>query len=432
MLNNDYKETSLGMLPYDWNVSSIGDIARTTSGGTPSRDRLDYYIGDIPWVKSGELKDSIITKTEEHINESAISESNAKLFPKRTLLVAMYGATAGKVGILDIDATTNQAVCAVFPNEEAIPEYLFYALMYRRKELLEERYGGAQPNISQRVLRAFQIPLPPLPEQHAIAHMLTTVRQSIEATERVIAAARMLKRSLMKYLFTYGPVPIDQADQVQLKETEIGYIPSHWELAKLGDIALFKNGINFQANQKGKGILTVDVLNMYSENQYVKLQNLYRVDITPREDYILRKGDLLFVRSSLKQEGVGWPALFPEYIEPVTYCGFIIRARFSTDVVIPEYLIEYLRLPNIRQKLVAKSGKVAITNINQGNLGSLIIPISPISEQRMIADISSMLISKDNLETNHKLSLGTLFQSLLNQLMTGKVRVEDIPNEIRN
>ena len=100
--------------PSGWEWASIHQIAETSSGGTPSRKQSEYYEGDIPWVKSGELHDSVITSTEEHLSETALQNSSAKLCPKNTLLVALYGATIGKLGILATEAATNQAVCAIF------------------------------------------------------------------------------------------------------------------------------------------------------------------------------------------------------------------------------------------------------------------------------------------------------------------------------
>lgn len=108
---------NLWPLPDGWEWKKISDIATTTSGGTPSRKNSEYFTGHINWFKSGELGDSEIFNSEEKITEEAIKKSSAKIFPKDTLLIAMYGATVGKLGILGIDAATNQAVCAIFPKK---------------------------------------------------------------------------------------------------------------------------------------------------------------------------------------------------------------------------------------------------------------------------------------------------------------------------
>jgi type I restriction enzyme S subunit len=141
------KETEIGLVPEHWDVVKLGDVAKTASGGTPSRKNPEYFGGKIHWVKSGELNDSLVSCTEETLTEMGIINSNARVFPKGTLLIAMYGATAGKVGILECEAASNQAVCAVFPQKILSSNFLFYVFMYRRSKLLSERYGGAVESV---------------------------------------------------------------------------------------------------------------------------------------------------------------------------------------------------------------------------------------------------------------------------------------------
>ena len=144
------------------------------SGSTPSRAQsARYYNGDIPWVKSGELREGIIEQTEERITPAALKETAVKLVPKGAILVAMYGATIGRVGILGIEATTNQAVCHVVPDpEKASTRYLFHALRGCFDDFVAKGVGGAQPNISQQIIRQTPIFLPELSEQRRIAAIL--------------------------------------------------------------------------------------------------------------------------------------------------------------------------------------------------------------------------------------------------------------------
>ena len=196
------RETEIGPVPAHWQVVRLGEVAETKSGGTPNRAKSEYYGGPIPWVKSGELQDGFINQTAETLTEVGLTQSNAKVFPAGTLLVAMYDATAGKVGILGINAATNQAVCAIFPDKRTMSDYLFYVFVWRREELLGERYGGAQPNISQIALKSFSLPLPPLVEQQEIARILGAVDEKIAAEERRKAALAALFKSLLAHLMT--------------------------------------------------------------------------------------------------------------------------------------------------------------------------------------------------------------------------------------
>ena len=163
--------------------------------------------------------------------------------------------------------------------------------------------------------------------------------------------------------------------------------PEHWEIAKLGDKAELKNGINFKKEQKGQGISTVDVLNMYSDGIYLDISNLYRVDYKIKDRDLLRTNDILFVRSSLKQEGVAWASLFGGHEDPMTFCGFLIRARLTTLKINHEFLTHYFRSDFARRFLISKSARLAITNISQAILSSCPIPLPPLPEQRAIAHV---------------------------------------------
>ncbi len=172
----------------------LGEICETTSGGTPNRKNDAYYGGSIPWVKSGELGKGVIFDTEEKITEEAVKESSAKIFPEGTLLIALYGATIGKLGFLGVPAATNQAVCGIFANEKIDLQFLSYYLFHKRNDLIAQGTGGAQPNISQTILKNLPIPLPPLATQHAIVSRIETLFAELDkGVEHLCTAQQQLK-----------------------------------------------------------------------------------------------------------------------------------------------------------------------------------------------------------------------------------------------
>ena len=171
-----------------WITNKLGDVCDTTSGGTPSRERPDFFNGEIPWLKSGELNDTLIVDSEERITEEGLQNSNAKIFTRGTLLIALYGATTGKTGILGVDAATNQAICAIFPNKNIIEgDYLHWFLRFKRDDYLLKSFGGAQPNISQKLLKETKIPIPPLPEQRRIVAYLDSLQAKMDELKRLQA-----------------------------------------------------------------------------------------------------------------------------------------------------------------------------------------------------------------------------------------------------
>ena len=201
-------------VPESWTWTSIGYMCDMTSGGTPKRSDDSYWGEDIPWLKSGELNDGLVTGAEERITEKGLDESSTNIFPSGTLLIALYGATTGKLGILDFPSATNQAVCGLFVTESLNTKYLFWYLRQFRPELLSKRFGGAQKNISQTILKQVPVPLPPLAEQKQIVdevERLLSVAEDASATaNREETRAERLRQSILKQAFSGRLVPHDE------------------------------------------------------------------------------------------------------------------------------------------------------------------------------------------------------------------------------
>ena len=165
--------------PKGWPTMALREIASTTSGGTPDRSIQAYFEGSIPWVKSGEIHQGVVTHTSECISEAALANSAAKVLPVGTVLVAMYGATVGAVGVLGIKAATNQAICCITLGQSVASDYFVNFMKGSTTSLLAKRVGGAQPNLSQDLIRNLRIPIPPLDLQMRFAEIqkaLATVR----------------------------------------------------------------------------------------------------------------------------------------------------------------------------------------------------------------------------------------------------------------
>ena len=182
----------------NWKKEPLGKICKTTSGGTPSRKNQSYYQnGTIPWVKSGELENNIITTSEEFITEEGLLNSSAKIFPAGTLLIALYGATIGKLAFLGIDAATNQAVCGIFQNEKVSLKYLYYYLLFQRPSLIKQGVGGAQPNISQTILKKLEISYPDsITEQQRI---VARIEELFSELDKAVDTLKTTKEQLAVY-----------------------------------------------------------------------------------------------------------------------------------------------------------------------------------------------------------------------------------------
>lgn len=185
-----------------WEVKKLGEICTTTSGGTPSKAHPEYYDGGtIPWLRSGEVSQGFIYKTELYITEEGLNNSSAKIIPIDSVAIAMYGATVGQVGIIKSPMSTNQAICSVYPNDFFIPTYMFHFLLSKKNDFLKSAVGGAQPNISQDIIKKTLICIPPLSLQQQFAEKIEAIEKQKEMIKQSIAETETLFNSRMDYYF---------------------------------------------------------------------------------------------------------------------------------------------------------------------------------------------------------------------------------------
>lgn len=188
-----------------WALVRLGDVITWSSGGTPSRKHPEYYSGDIPWVKTGELNNTYIYDTSEKITKEAIAQSSAKVLPVNTVLLAMYGATIGKVGILGVEAATNQACACGICSEWVDYRFLFYYLQSQKSSFICSGKGGAQPNISQTIIKQYEFPLPSLPEQQEIirilGRLLAREQRARQAAEETLTVIDRMKQAILARAF---------------------------------------------------------------------------------------------------------------------------------------------------------------------------------------------------------------------------------------
>lgn len=212
-----------GVSDESWEEKKLGEICKIGSGGTPSRKHAEYYNGNIPWIKTGELAWNVITEAEEYITEEAVLNSSAKMHCAGSVLVAMYGQglTRGKAAILGINATTNQAVCALKPLELLMSEFLFYYFMKNYWQFREEAVGGNQPNYSAKMISSWSISLPTLPEQHEIVRLIDDLlareRSAQQATEQALASIDLMKKSILARAFR-GELGTNKASEASALE----------------------------------------------------------------------------------------------------------------------------------------------------------------------------------------------------------------------
>lgn len=379
----------------------LGKLYTITSGGTPSKRNPEYYLnGDIPWVKTGNLKVMYLNGVEEYITKLGLEKSSAKVFPKGTVLIAMYGATIGNCSILNFDASTNQACAAFNPIDEVLPEYLYFYLNSIKRELIEKGVGGAQPNISLGILKKIKIPLISIDEQRNIIEQLTQAMELIDKRQSQITVLDDLTQSVFFNMFN-----------IELKNNMI-------ELKNV--IESLKYGTSEKATENGYPVLRIpNINNGEIDETDMKYCNLEKKAF---ESYKLEKGDILFVRSNGNQSYVGRCATITSKQEGYIYASYLIRAKVKSNIILSEFITFYLNTAVGRKGVLKKARTSAGQyNINTKGLGELIIPLPNIDKQsEFIALLNDIQNKKGNLKNSLK-EMRELYNALLQKAFKGEL-----------
>ena len=381
-------------LPNNWQLLTLGDVARWTSGGTPSSKNADYYGGDIPWVCIGDLNEGSVLETAKKITKEGLDSSSAKIMPKGTIMLAMYATSIGDTGVMETSMATNQAIaCGVPYPEMIVGKYLLYYLQSQKHEFFAAGRGGAQPNINQGIVKGWSIPVPSIDEQHKIVELLEDHLSRLDAAFTDIKQAKIkaaqFRRSILQSAFKRGAAA--------------EHNKSAWTTAQLSELV-----------DIGWGDLQV-TKNSYVQTGYLAYSATGADGFLPYFDY--------------DSEGIVISAIGAN-------CGKIFRANGKWSCIKntmrilpknPSVLIDYLFHYLSDSSIFPKRGS-GQPFIGQQDAREIEISFPPIAEQKKIIEFVEYSISR--LEASMKLaeemriqSVG-LRRSLLQAAFTGQLTKE--------
>ena len=427
MISNDkLKDTLLGAIPADWEMVPLGNVFEAANNKLKDNSNGNQ---DIP-ILSMTRSDGLVLQSQKFEKRVASRDTSNYKIVKHGELVYGFPIDEGVIAILHrypIGAVS-PAYQVWKPIHEFDPTFIDYMLKIPAMMNIYNMYSSnvveRRRNLSPKDFVRIEIPLPPLPEQRAIARVLNTARKSIEATERVIKAVRELKRSLMKYLFTYGPVPIDQADQVLLKETEIGEVPIGWNITQLSKVASFTTKPRYLDLSLKKHIPFVPMDAIPEEGFFQE----YFIMKAPHEissGVYAELGDILLAKITPSFEN-GKQAILtniPLNFAYVTTEVYPLHPK-NDSLLNQLFLFHYLRLPKVRFNIASKmEGTTGRQRVPKAIVQNTYLPIPCLSEQMEIIRQFNILEDKLRIEIQRKTTLEALFTSLLHHLMTGKIRV---------
>lgn len=383
----------------------VEDFCRTGSGATPARDNPDYYGGNIPWIKSGELRETLITNSEEFVTENALQRTALKLIPPGAILIAMYGATVGRVGLLGIEATTNQAVCHIVPDANiADTRYLYHFMQSHAAEFVRRGVGGAQPNISQGMVRETLVPLPPLEEQKRIAAILDQADALRRLRARALTRLNALGQAIFHEMFVNrSDVWPKHTIEALVENARTGPFGSQLLSSELVDDGIPVLGIdNVVSNEFAWG-----KSRFISPEKYVALRR-----------YTVLPGDILITIMGTIGRCIVVPSGIPTAINTKHIC--CLTPKY--DLIGSEFLrAAFLYHPGILKQLGVQTKGAIMPGLNMGIIKGLVISLPPLALQEEFAERLSTATSVLHEARRQEGMTQTLFTSLQHRAFRGEL-----------
>ncbi|WP_405210389.1 restriction endonuclease subunit S [Dokdonia sp. Asnod2-E02] len=410
-------------MPQNWKTYKLGDLSKKIySGGTPSTKRSDYYGGNIPWLNTKEVNFGIINETAKYITEKGLTNSSAKWVPKNSVIIAMYGNTAGKSAVTNIPLTTNQACCNLIIDPDVADfRYVYYQVFNDYLIIKDLANGGAQQNLNAGTIKNLELQLPPLPEQTAIASILSTIDAKIENNLAINKTLEEMAMALYKEWFVdFGPF-----QEGRFVESELGMIPEGWVVKSVYSTAKFINGASFKPKDFTEDTqLGLPVIKIVEIKQGVTSQTKYsnkKLD----EKYIINNNDILFPWSGNPHTSLGihlWDkgeALLNQHI-------FVVRVSNSDSKCYVFNMLKNL-LPTFIN-LATHKQTTGLGHVTVSNLKELKIPVpnkEAINDYEKLAKPILDMIYSNQMKNQ---TLTNLRDTLLPKLISGEVRLNEFAN----
>jgi type I restriction enzyme S subunit len=403
------KQTKLGWIPEGWEVRGLGQVAKIGNGATPSKSKDDYWVdGSIPWLPTGKVNDRIIKIAEIFITPQALKETSVKLLPKGTLLLAMIGQgkTRGKVAYLEVEASINQNFAYIRPKNEVNSWYLFYYLERQYQKIRGEGRGGNQDAINCRIVSGYQVIIPPLPEQKAIAACLGTWDKAIDTLNRLIAQKEQCKKGLMQQLLT--------------GKKRLPGFSSEWKEIVFSDVAKRVSRRNIELHD--------NVVTISAQRGFVRQEDFFNKRVasdTLANYYLVEKGEFAYNKSYSNGYPMGAFKRLDDFEKAVVTTLYIcFKIREGAD---PDFMKHFFDAGLMNRGLtrIAQEGGRAhgLLNIGLSDFFGLPLEIPKLEEQQAIAEVLNAANTEITLLQQKLKQLKQQKKGLMQQLLTGKKRL---------
>ncbi len=411
-----YKRTEVGVIPEGWEVRRLGDISAISAGGTPSRANLAYWNGDIPWISTTQIDFNTIAAADEFITEAGLKNSAAKWVAAGTLLIALYGQgkTRGKVAILGISATTNQACAAIAPMTGISASFLFQLLASKYESIRGFSNTGSQENLNSQIVKSLLLPLPPLAEQKAIAEALSDVDALIGALGRLIEKKRKIKQAAMQMLLS--------------GQHRLPGFGGKWEVKPLSSVCWFQEGPGVRTNQFTRtGIKLLNGTNIFrgeldldTTNRFISYNDAYG----PYAHFLADDGDIVIACSGIAIERFHEKVAFVKQSH-LPFCMNTSTMRFKAfpTVLASSFLYHLLCGDSFKEMVGGQATGSAQLNFGPSHVSKISLPLPPLPEQKAISQILSDMDTEISALQTRLNKTKRLKSGMMQELLTGNTRL---------
>ena len=338
------------------------------SGGTPLTSKEQYYDGNIPWIRSGEIDFNRIFRSERNISQEGLENSSAKLIRPKSVVMAMTGATVAKVATIEAEMAANQSVCAIETNSQLDYRFLYFYLATKYLQLRNSAQG-ALTSLNLERIKNIEIPLPPLNIQKEIVTILDSFTSLIDKMKQEVEMRKKQMDYYREKLFSFGK--------------------GECEWRSLNELFTFKNGINKGKSDFGRGTPIINYVDVYRKRGLVKedIKGLVKSNASEQSRYKCKRGDVFFTRTSETKEEVGFPSVLLEDIENCVFSGFVLKATPTTDLLDTHYCMYCFFTYQFRKEVIKSATYTTRALTNGTSLSKISIPVPSLEKQRQIASI---------------------------------------------
>lgn len=358
-----------------WPMIPLGELVDIKGGGTPDKSNSEYWNGEIPWASVKDFKKNTLDSTLDSITLLGAKNSATSVIPAGNIIIPTRMAL-GKVAINTIDLAINQDLKAlsIKDNNVVDRDYLFRWLESQSSLIESEGKGATVKGITLPFLKGLNVPIPPLNEQKRIAAIFEKVDSIRQKCNRGVKLADDLLHAI--FLDMFGD-PVEN--------------PKGWFIDSLLKYGAFRNGMNFSKGESGATLKCLGVGDFKSLATITCMDNIDEIKLNtlPSDDYLLKDGDIVFVRSNGNKSLVGRCLTIYPGKGKVTFSGFCIRYRIENPSLLPEYLNFLFRTPSMKQQMLNGGQGANIQNISQGTLSALRIPVPPLEKQLAFSKVVS-------------------------------------------